>query len=66
MGAVRSPQKKKGEIMSDLWKYTPEKCDGDFCPMDCDTCPKEDSESDDDLQCNTCNHKYKCQSDEEC
>ena len=52
--------------MSDLWKYTPEKCDGDLCPMDCDTCPKEDSESEDDLQCNTCNHKYKCQSDEEC
>ena len=23
-----------------LWAYSPEKCDGDFCPHDCDHCPK--------------------------
>lgn len=22
------------------WSYEPEKCDGDFCPCDCDVCPK--------------------------
>lgn len=26
------------------WAYTPEKCDGDFCPGDCDNCPKRDEE----------------------
>ena len=31
------------------WAYTPEKCDGDFCPQDCDNCPKrwDDVENDD-------------------
>jgi len=24
------------------WAYTPEKCDGDYCPEDCDVCPKND------------------------
>ena len=24
--------------MSDLWLYTPEICDGDYCPMDCNKC----------------------------
>ena len=23
-----------------LWAYKPEKCDGDFCPMDCENCSK--------------------------
>lgn len=27
--------------MSDLWKYDPVMCDGDFCPRDCDKCGKE-------------------------
>lgn len=26
--------------MSDLWLYTPEICDGDYCPLDCDKCYK--------------------------
>ena len=28
------------------WRYSPEKCDGDFCPGECDDCPKcwEDDE----------------------
>ena len=28
------------------WRYKPEKCDGDFCPGECDNCPKcwEDAE----------------------
>ena len=32
------------------WRYKPEKCDGDFCPGECDKCPKcwEDEEDDDD------------------
>lgn len=24
------------------WAYDPEKCDGDFCPGDCDICGKAD------------------------
>lgn len=28
--------------MSDLYAYTPEFCDGDFCPMNCDHCYKRD------------------------
>lgn len=24
------------------WAYEPEKCDGDFCPHDCDHCEKSD------------------------
>ena len=38
------------EYMSDLFAYDPDICDGDFCPCDCDKCPKcwEDEEEDDD------------------
>lgn len=25
-----------------LWAYCPAYCDGDFCPGDCDCCPKAD------------------------
>ena len=25
-----------------LWAYCPAYCDGDFCPGDCDLCPKAD------------------------
>lgn len=25
-----------------LWAYNPDVCDGDFCPMDCDYCPKRE------------------------
>lgn len=32
--------------MSDLWSYRPEKCDGDYCPMDCDRCPKGGEDDD--------------------
>lgn len=30
------------------WRYSPEKCDGDFCPGECDNCPKcwEDDDED--------------------
>lgn len=28
------------------WAYDPEKCDGDFCPGDCDICSKADDEDD--------------------
>jgi hypothetical protein len=28
--------------MTDLWAYYPPICDGDFCPMDCDHCPKQE------------------------
>lgn len=31
--------------MSDLWKYT-EKCDGDYCPMNCDKCNREEDDDD--------------------
>ena len=26
--------------MTDIWAYSPEKCDGDYCPGDCDNCYK--------------------------
>ena len=26
----------------DMWAYNPDVCDGDFCPMNCDHCPKAD------------------------
>ena len=34
------------------WAYSPDKCDGEFCPGDCDSCPKafwpEESDEEDD------------------
>ena len=29
------------------WAYSPEKCDGDFCPGDCDLCSKAEEEEED-------------------
>ena len=31
------------------WRYNPEICDGDYCPGDCDNCPKggQDAEDED-------------------
>lgn len=26
------------------WAYDPDKCEGDFCPGDCDKCPKRDED----------------------
>lgn len=37
---VPPENKKGGENMKDIWAYNPDVCDGDFCPMDCDYCPK--------------------------
>jgi len=39
--------------MKDIWAYDPDICDGDYCPMNCDICPKrelvlEKQEDDDD------------------
>lgn len=31
-----------------LWAYQPDKCDGNVCPGDCDSCGKADKESDKD------------------
>lgn len=28
--------------MTDLIMYDPDICDGDFCPQDCEHCPKAD------------------------
>lgn len=30
--------------MSDLWRYSPERCDGDFCPGNCDHCNLEEDD----------------------
>lgn len=30
--------------MTDMWAYTPERCDGDYCPGDCDRCEKAEEE----------------------
>ena len=35
-------------MSGDRWRYTPEKCDGDFCPSECDNCPKCWEDADDD------------------
>ena len=39
---VPPENKKGGETMKDIWAYNPDVCDGDFCPMDCDYCPKRE------------------------
>ena len=28
------------------WAYDPDKCDGDFCPGECDICPKREEDDD--------------------
>ena len=38
------------EIMSDLWAYNPDKCDGDICYMDCDCCPKSVLDDDEEVE----------------
>lgn len=29
-------------MSGDRWRYDPDKCDGDVCPIDCDNCEKGD------------------------
>ena len=29
--------------MKDIYAYNPDICDGDYCPMNCDICPKKDA-----------------------
>jgi hypothetical protein len=41
-----SVHKEKGEPMSLLWGYDPNKCDGEYCPSDCDNCYKAEIEAD--------------------
>ena len=41
------------------WRYNPEVCEGDFCPGDCDVCPKETEEKEMDEafeRCKKCVH----------
>lgn len=41
------------------WAYVAEKCDGDFCCGDCDSCPKADENMpvlDHERHCNQCEH----------
>ena len=35
--------------MNDLWAYDPNRCDGDWCPMNCQWCRKN---PDHDTECN--------------
>ena len=37
-----------------LWLYSPSKCDGDYCPGDCDICKK--AEEPDTRRCAKCKH----------
>ena len=30
------------------WSYEPAKCDGDYCPGDCDLCGKADEDAEED------------------
>lgn len=32
--------------MSNLWRYSPERCDGDFCPGNCDHCSCSEEDED--------------------
>ena len=34
-------------MSTSLWAYNPDKCDGDFCPMNCDICVKANAEEED-------------------
>ena len=36
------------EYMSDLWAYDEDRCEGDYCPMNCDTCPKSEPDYEED------------------
>ena len=38
-------------MSGDRWRYSPEKCDGGFCPCDCDKCPKKWEDDD-------CSHPF--------
>ena len=29
-------------MSGELWRYSPSKCDGGYCPKDCDNCYKAD------------------------
>lgn len=31
----------------ELWAYDPDRCDGDYCPMNCDICRKAEPEEED-------------------
>ena len=41
IAAQRWTERKK-TMSCDKWAYSPEKCDGDYCPGDCDLCNKAD------------------------
>ena len=45
------------------WAYSSDKCDGDYCPGDCDYCEKAE---DDGLPCNVCEHQYKSENEIPC
>lgn len=34
-------------MAGELWRYSPEKCEGDYCPKDCDRCDRGDWGEDD-------------------
>lgn len=36
------------------WAYKPEKCDGDFCPQDCDRCRKANEDQEDEDETDQC------------
>ena len=40
---------RKENEMSLLWGYDPRKCDGEYCPNDCDICYKAEIEIEDDI-----------------
>jgi len=40
--------KERNKMSVSKWAYTPEKCDGDYCPGDCDNCSKANEDESED------------------
>ena len=41
---------KEGNMSVSMWCYEPKKCDGDYCPCDCDRCRKAGILTDEDTE----------------
>jgi len=46
--AVTEKGKERNKMSVSKWAYTPEKCDGDYCPGDCDNCSKVNEDESED------------------
>lgn len=44
----RTENREENRMSVSKWAYTPEKCDGDYCPGDCDNCSKANEDESED------------------